>query len=302
MKRKVIQLAGKTLVVSLPNKWAKKYGIKKGDDVDVLDKEGNLLISLEYNSAIKKLAVHLEKDEPIFQRYLVMAYVKGCDELEITSANLICIDEIKKSLNKFLGFEIVEQSERRVLIKMISELVEGEFDSILRRTFLINKAMGTDLSEALRSKNIYSLKNIAGIEETNNKFTNFCLRTIHKSINIDKEKAIFLCLTIDGLEKIADCYRDICLSINKNLINKIDKKITDYLIEINKLYDSYYNLFYNFKPETVRDIRNKRTELIEEGNELFKELKGEQLITLSLLMQMLLILHHSAILSFPNKD
>ena len=31
MERKAIQLAGKTLVVSLPSKWAKKFGISKGD-------------------------------------------------------------------------------------------------------------------------------------------------------------------------------------------------------------------------------------------------------------------------------
>ena len=31
----MIQLAGRTLVVSLPSSWAKEYGIEKGDEVEV---------------------------------------------------------------------------------------------------------------------------------------------------------------------------------------------------------------------------------------------------------------------------
>ena len=35
IKRKVIQLAGRTLVVSLPSKWAKKHNVQKGDEIVV---------------------------------------------------------------------------------------------------------------------------------------------------------------------------------------------------------------------------------------------------------------------------
>ena len=37
MKRNVIQLAGKTLVVSLPSKWVKLNSVKKGDELNVLE-------------------------------------------------------------------------------------------------------------------------------------------------------------------------------------------------------------------------------------------------------------------------
>ena len=43
MKRKVIQIAESTQLVSLPRKWALKYGVKKGDEVDVLE-EGNKIV------------------------------------------------------------------------------------------------------------------------------------------------------------------------------------------------------------------------------------------------------------------
>ena len=34
MKRNIILMGGKTHVISLPLKWVKKYGIKKGEDIN----------------------------------------------------------------------------------------------------------------------------------------------------------------------------------------------------------------------------------------------------------------------------
>ena len=44
MKRKVIALAGKTLVVSLPSKWARSQNIVKGADVEVVEEQAVLKI------------------------------------------------------------------------------------------------------------------------------------------------------------------------------------------------------------------------------------------------------------------
>ena len=45
MKRKVIQIADSTQLISLPRKWALKYGIKKGDELDVEEQGSNVLVS-----------------------------------------------------------------------------------------------------------------------------------------------------------------------------------------------------------------------------------------------------------------
>ena len=46
MIRKVIQLASRTLVVSLPSKWVKTVNVQKGDEIEVIEKgdqlQGNL--------------------------------------------------------------------------------------------------------------------------------------------------------------------------------------------------------------------------------------------------------------------
>ena len=37
MKRKVIQIANSTQLISLPRKWSQKYGVKKGDEINNFD-------------------------------------------------------------------------------------------------------------------------------------------------------------------------------------------------------------------------------------------------------------------------
>ena len=37
MKRKVIQIADSTQLISLPRKWSLAHGIKKGDELEITD-------------------------------------------------------------------------------------------------------------------------------------------------------------------------------------------------------------------------------------------------------------------------
>ena len=43
MKRKINAVGTGTLTVSLPNKWAQKYNLKKGDELNVAEEGGSLV-------------------------------------------------------------------------------------------------------------------------------------------------------------------------------------------------------------------------------------------------------------------
>ena len=45
MKRKVINISGNCMMVSLPAKWVAKHNIKKGDEVEVEEKAESLRTS-----------------------------------------------------------------------------------------------------------------------------------------------------------------------------------------------------------------------------------------------------------------
>ena len=45
MKRKVIQIADSTQLISLPRKWAQKFNIKKGDELEVEEHDNKIVVS-----------------------------------------------------------------------------------------------------------------------------------------------------------------------------------------------------------------------------------------------------------------
>jgi len=47
MKRKIIQLAGKTMVVSLPAEWIRKFKVNKGDEVELKEEGKRIIINTD---------------------------------------------------------------------------------------------------------------------------------------------------------------------------------------------------------------------------------------------------------------
>jgi len=57
MKRKIIQTAGKTMVVSLPSAWVKKYGIKKGEEVEVEERGAEISVSTKRGYDLEEIKI-----------------------------------------------------------------------------------------------------------------------------------------------------------------------------------------------------------------------------------------------------
>ena len=45
MKRKIIKQGHNTLTITLPNKWAKELNLLAGDEVDVLESNGSIIVN-----------------------------------------------------------------------------------------------------------------------------------------------------------------------------------------------------------------------------------------------------------------
>ena len=57
MKRKVIQIANSTQLISLPRKWSLQFGIKKGDELEVEEKGSQIIVSTEKGVKNKKIKI-----------------------------------------------------------------------------------------------------------------------------------------------------------------------------------------------------------------------------------------------------
>src|SRR3989338_8169015 len=84
MKRKVIQIANSTQLVSLPRKWTQKYGVKKGDEIEVEEDGDRLLIKTESIPNSREIEVDVGGLTPrLADRFIARAYQKGYDLITV---------------------------------------------------------------------------------------------------------------------------------------------------------------------------------------------------------------------------
>lgn len=276
MKRKLVEQGGTTLMVSLPIKWAKRFNLGKGSEVEVEENGCGLFVSADKETRIKKTQINLKGLDPIVVRILSAYYRAGVDEIEVLYDSDKIIRTIQERLNnEFLGYEIIKQGKNFCLIKNIASALETEFDSTLRRAFLVSLDMANNSLDVVKKKDFESLKNVRGLEAVNNKLTGFCRRVLIKKGYKDYEKTFFMYAFVDELEKIADQYKYLIDYLTKNNI-KPGKEVVEVYQRNNELFRDLYKLFYSFKLEDISELYEKRTRLIEDIEKLFAlKNKGE---------------------------
>ena len=83
MRRKVIQIAGSTQLISLPRKWAVQHGIKKGDELEIEEKGNKILISTGKGIESKNAEIDPPHLTNVTERYITSFYRSGCKEIRV---------------------------------------------------------------------------------------------------------------------------------------------------------------------------------------------------------------------------
>lgn len=269
MKRKVIQIAGSTQLVSLPRQWAKAHNIQKGAEIDVQEDGNRIIVSADNAPSIVKAEFNISGCQTMVSRVVGALYRKGVDELKIVYDDPELLKEVDDALNKDLvGFEMLEQGDNYCIIKYVAGGIE-EFDSILRRIFLLLNNMCDETAEAFRTGQYAKLSNLALLEESNNRFTTICKRYLNKNRGSIQMAVGPMYHIIEELEKIADQYKYICQHfsiLGKNSNVKLDKAVLNTFFTANSMMREYYELFYKFSNEKILALKNARSKIIDEAH------------------------------------
>lgn len=278
MKRSVIQIAESTQLISLPRAWCKQFDIKKGDELDVEPKGSTLEVTTTKGVDIERVSINLDKYNPLIPRVLHALYKKGYDEIEAQFSHPDQLRKIQRLLQEDLvGYEIIKQTKNSCTIKSIAGAYEEEFETMLRRTFLVFKSMAMGIYEALKDGNTLNIQTLRYLETNNNRSTGFCRRIINKRGYKDHKNTTFMYSTLEEIEKMADEFKYLCdflLQKEKN-IQKIPEEILDCYKELVELVDMLYDVFYKFDEERLSHLFVKRSDLINKAYDLYS-LKNER--------------------------
>ncbi len=277
MKRKVIQLAGNTLLVSLPKKWTEKHNIKKGDEIDVEEKGSVLAIASTSKNKEQKTSIDLRNVEKRTVVYILSGlHRKGFDEIEVAYNQESTLEVIHNLIREvFVGFMIVHQEKNNVVIRSIAPTNPNEFDATLRRDFLITLSLGESSLQLLKEKKFKELETLLPMEKTNNQLSAFCQRAIVK-YGITGETDFFLYLVPYNLNKIGDAYRDICIYGSK--LKSVSKDVLKIYAETNEMLYLFYQLYYAFSKESMNEISKSRNHLSENITGMIQHTKKEEIV------------------------
>ncbi|MBI4739258.1 phosphate uptake regulator PhoU [Candidatus Woesearchaeota archaeon] len=267
MIRKVIQLAGNTLVVSLPAKWVKQYGVHKGDEVDVIQKDQGLLVQTARTGESGKITVDVSGRRYALKRILGALYKVGYDEVHARFSSLVELQQIQEVVREaFIGFEVIDQKKDSVTFKKVSHIEPKEFSAMVRRMFLIVISAGEDTLAALNNKDAQWLSAIVMRDKDVNKIADFCRRVLNTTGSQEYRRPAPGYFIVEQVEKLGDQYRDIAAELAKDPI-EISAETQKLFNETNAYFKSFYNLHNAFDLE-------KMDEFYEHGVKLRKELSG----------------------------
>ena len=273
MKRKLVQQGPTTLMVSLPSQWIKQNNLKKGNDVDIEQEKDSLMIYAKApETKYETVNIDLSELPRLTERIITSHFNKGTDEIHIKFPNSNTFNKIQKAMDFIVGFEIIEQKENSCILKSISTFSMDDFDKMVRRVFFMLFDMSDSLLDALKKKEYQRLEKIALLEETNNKFTNFCKRLLNKNIYKDQKTTNVMYVIVRYLEKLADEYKYICQHAKKGKV--VDKEVISLLENTNKYIRQFSNLLYKGNLKDIQDFVLTRDKLIPQCKLLLKKNKN----------------------------
>ena len=65
MKRKLVKQGAATMMISLPSKWIKENGLDKGDEIELIEQGGELLIKSRESQEHNNLKINLSGFHPL---------------------------------------------------------------------------------------------------------------------------------------------------------------------------------------------------------------------------------------------
>jgi len=246
IKRSVIQIANSTQLISLPRKWSLKYNIQKGDELEVEEDGDKIIVRTESGPSTKEIVVDVSGLTPrLADRFMARSYQKGYDKITVKYNDPETAIAIQNKIKELLGFEIMEQTN-----SSISQKLNIDFDSSLRRSFLIVLDMANTSLEAFSKGDKKTLENLYHKDFDLNKFCYFCLRYINKGFHGEFGTYILYYL-IESLEDVGDEYKALAKHLAKVKTKK--KDLISVISKVNELTKIGYEFFY--KPENEKATR-----------------------------------------------
>lgn len=261
--RKLVKTGADTYTISLPKGWVRKNKLNKGDLLFIKQNAANIEVSAAEKSEekqSKEATITIDdKDISTIRRETISAYINNFNQFTFIGGELgKKLKDIRKILHNFLALEVIEQTDKRLVVKDYLDLKEFSFDSIIRRMDMLVRSIIIDSKNSFNEKGLSENLELRDYE-VDKLF--FLVNRLLRSRNISSKQAIAYFWLAKTMENIADEVKEIA----KDFEGSSEK---DVLKNYERVEDYY--------KETIRAYMKKdkvlADKLISEKNKIFQEL------------------------------
>ena len=303
MKRKVIQIADSTQLISIPRQWGKKYNIMKGDELEIIEKDNMLEVWTKQQDVISEITLDVSGLDRTSLFYVLRgAYRHGYDIIKVkfdnkvtehyrTGEKILVTTLLHEELRRWVGMQIIEQKDNYFVYKSISKASFDEFENMFRRTFLLLLDACDGFVKATAEADTLTLESIDERFYNILIFIAYCQRLLIKIGYPEKYKTVVLYTILVNFNKIGDVLRYGARDVLK--MKKIHPKSLIVLKEIFGTVREYYDLFYKFEFEKITKLYKVRDTIIRDIENLKKTVPIEDLMFLSYCRLILEVMVHN---------
>ena len=289
--RKLQCTGGGTFILSLPKKWIEKYSLEKGDSFALFEQENGLFITPKFEEK-KEKQVEITADEFV-ARKVMTSYTYGYTAMKITGnlTNEIRF-QIRETVDKLLGYEIIDEKEKSILIQDLLNPSELPTKKALKREYFLASSMHRDLNEAVSTGVFELVHDIIARDSEVDRLYFLIVRQLRSAlqntgfaekVGVSPLECLDFRIVAKNVEEIADSAET--ASMNLLGVSSIEESIAEDLVAFSKLaysmHETAFKAFLEGNRSRANTVIEKQEEVKERKEELDEKiLKADQAILL----------------------
>ncbi|HIE34094.1 MAG TPA: phosphate uptake regulator PhoU [Candidatus Altiarchaeales archaeon] len=207
MDYRKIQLTGEsTYTISLPKKWVRRNGLKKGDSLQIEEEGDELIIRVEKEKEKSGSIEIKNEDKKALSRILITRYIQGYNSIDFTSKKFI-EPEKKKHLkivsNYLIGMEPFGETSKEIVFRMLMQ-ESGDLISTIDRMHEMSFSSLRSIIEGLKNPDKINENFLRSVIEGDDEIDKFYFLVLRQLSNKYGPDATAWVQIVKSIERLSD--------------------------------------------------------------------------------------------------
>jgi|TARA_B100001964_G_C14111305_1_gene543958 phosphate uptake regulator len=211
MRRSLVQLGRTTLCVSLPHEFVQRYGLQKGDEIDVSEEEAQLVLNAQPAGNTSCVVNITDEHYSVAWYTITAAYMAGHATIDIQfetphlkkSKEIPTNQAIAELTGSLIGMEVMEQGKNHCLLKEIALPKKDELPKLLSRIWNVLVVLANECRDP-------ELRKIVHVHEDQlNKLVMYGMRLLSRAGAGTRQESLATYAILSRLEVVGDLFQQL---------------------------------------------------------------------------------------------